>query len=746
MAGEIEELPQWFHYVGSKPNLVVSKGTVIFKSLPVYRDSKEESFPDFLTYGFDIDDSDGKGGCVLCDIVYSSATRHWGFKSHCFTHHPWLCKYKDICQHKKGLCEILEKAYKEAVQDKSDGKASKRKIESFFSKTSTAVTKVDLTFRQLITKCICLDFLPLTFASSPGFQSVLKFINKSAIGLSARSIVREMELMHDKMKDEKCQQFFKDFDIKKRDDGSPIFELKHYKIASLTHDLWSSNSGNMPMMGLHMHWIAIAEDGCWELRCLLLGCVFMPVPHSAANVLIKIKDLLATWGLIVEVFICATQDTTGASINVFDAVASIEQLLCMGHTNQLVMKHSITDVPAIKNVFQSMSAGNAKLKGKPKRLEALTVAGQSLNIVPKPPMLNAETRWDTYEKVAENFFHNLEIYKLIDPTAIFDKAEARDAWNECLLSVSDAKPVIVLIQPFLRLCAQWTQVLSSRHEVTISLVRVAIRSLRGWESSARESNTAMIRNGNIDERNNAYKFVEYLDALKERLDEYYGDQFYNYGLFTVAEFLDPRTFFAIEDQAAQILVVRHLRDLADAGSTAVPPAARLAGGGRGRGPTTTHLLYDRFAPAQNLPQLSPFDLEVNSFIQYMVTEVTEATALRMNPLDFWSRHDKRFPILASIARRVLAIPPTEAECERTFSVSGRVHTKARNKLSPDHVNHIVSLHGWLLMDQQNRSRASVKRAKTTAERVSRFAQFMVIEETLQILPGAGEDEEDDYEE
>ena len=95
---------------------------------------------------------------------------------------------------------------------------------------------------------------------------------------------------------------------------------------------------------------------------------------------------------------------------------------------------------------------------------------------------------------------------------------------------------------------------------------------------------------------------------------------------------------------------------------------------------------------------------------------------------------------------MLATPPTEAECERTFSASGRVHTKARNKSSPDHVNHIVSLHGWLLMDQQNRSRASVKRAKTTAERVSRFAQFMVVEETLQILPGAGEDEEDDYEE
>ena len=68
-------------------------------------------------------------------------------------------------------------------------------------------------------------------------------------------------------------------------------------------------------------------------------------------------------------------------------------------------------------------------------------------------------------------------------------------------------------------------------------------------------------------------------------------------------------------------------------------------------------------------------------------------------------------------------------------------------MSPDHVSQVVSLHGWLLMDQQNRSRQSVIRAKTTAERVSRFAQFMVVEETLQVVPGAGEEEEDDdYEE
>jgi len=63
---------------------------------------------------------------------------------------------------------------------------------------------------------------------------------------------------------------------------------------------------------------------------------------------------------------CATQDTTGASINVLSAIDSIEQVLCMSRTNQLDMNYSITDCPTIHCAFKSMSAGNAKLKGKTK--------------------------------------------------------------------------------------------------------------------------------------------------------------------------------------------------------------------------------------------------------------------------------------------------------------------------------------------------------------------------------------------
>jgi hypothetical protein len=75
--------------------------------------------------------------------------------------------------------------------------------------------------------------------------------------------------------------------------------------------------------------------------------------------------------------------------------------------------------------------------------------------------------------------------------------------------------------------------------------------------------------------------------------------------------------------------------------------------------------------------------------------------MKFDPLEFFKTHEKRFPILAGIAVRGLSIPPSEAECERTFSIIGRVHSKARNSLNGHHINQVVSLHQWLHMVAQN---------------------------------------------
>ena len=50
---------------------------------------------------------------------------------------------------------------------------------------------------------------------------------------------------------------------------------------------------------------------------------------------------------------------------------------------------------------------------------------------------------------------------------------------------------------------------------------------------------------------------------------------------------------------------------------------------------------------------------------------------------WWAKHHNRFPKLAIVAKNVLCIPATSANCERAFSTLTDVVTKKRNRLHAD---------------------------------------------------------------
>jgi hypothetical protein len=51
-----------------------------------------------------------------------------------------------------------------------------------------------------------------------------------------------------------------------------------------------------------------------------------------------------------------------------------------------------------------------------------------------------------------------------------------------------------------------------------------------------------------------------------------------------------------------------------------------------------------------------------------------------NPLDWWRLKEQQYPLLAAMARKVIAIPATSAPSERVFSVAGITIAKERSKL------------------------------------------------------------------
>ena len=81
----------------------------------------------------------------------------------------------------------------------------------------------------------------------------------------------------------------------------------------------------------------------------------------------------------------------------------------------------------------------------------------------------------------------------------------------------------------------------------------------------------------------------------------------------------------------------------------------------------------------------------------------------LDPLDWWRKKSADFPHLSILARRVLAIPATQAESERLFSCAGNIVTKNRNKLASSTVELLVLLrHSWKIVEEWEASNAAAR--------------------------------------
>ena len=61
-------------------------------------------------------------------------------------------------------------------------------------------------------------------------------------------------------------------------------------------------------------------------------------------------------------------------------------------------------------------------------------------------------------------------------------------------------------------------------------------------------------------------------------------------------------------------------------------------------------------------------------------------------LDWWSKNQFRFPVLAQLGRQYLNIPASQTTSERLFSTAGNIVTPNRAQLLSDHVEQLAFLH------------------------------------------------------
>ena len=467
----------------------------------------------------------------------------------------------------------------------------------------------------------------------------------------------------------------------------------------------------------------------WKIRVVTLACVLHPSPHTAAKNLERAEQVLMEWEIDTLVLQAATQDTTGNSITTFQTIDTTEIMPCCAHTSQLFVQHSSDEVPLIKQTFEAMNTCATKLRGYPKRIQELFRICKDLQIKELTPRKICTSRWDTREEVATRSTYLLPAYRLINPVSVFDNLDVRTSWENALSVVDGNSAVIEEILPLMRLNAQWTQILSSKSAVTISLVRLAIRSLRSHVDLL-ETKVTDSRNGSAASRSLVTKLDPFVRSAKRYLDHYFGDDFYNSGLLRVAEYLDPRTVWCIEDSDELKTTVRALKLLANNEDILMPlrnhPQVAV---GLGSAASSTN------------PRQSPIDKESALYTNLMVAK-GEETCNGIDPLIYWATEGAiAFPILAGIAARILPIPSTSASVEQLFSVSGRVVSTARASLNCRHVNELCCLHQWLI-DEGLVSKDAANATEKRAQALKKFAYLNLRRE----VEGPEQIESDDEEE
>ena len=321
-----------------------------------------------------------------------------------------------------------------------------------------------------------------------------------------------------------------------------------------------------------------------------------------------------------------------------------------------------------------------------------------------------------------------EAIKIINPNEAFSKADDKLGWQNAVIEAEMSMETLRHVLPFLTSCSQWTQILSQKEEVTVSLVRVACNSL---ERHVRTIETAAL---DMPTSNSSRQIlIEVVEDLQRNFSKYFSKDYLDFWIFEVGAFLDPRVYHKIifadkrriledilpglvsqkEDTEPTILSGRNLRNLSDEERFI---AEKI--GAQVRGSTPLHREW----------------VDYNALANSSKGE---------NPMDFWSTHAKHLPILAKVARRILCVPVTSSQVERLFSASGRICTFDRSRLKPANVDILTSLHVWYSLDLLDKTTA----AKQRTAKANRFASFhidaMNDDDAIEVVRAGFVNDEDD---
>ncbi|EOA18445.1 hypothetical protein CARUB_v10006988mg [Capsella rubella] len=621
--------------------------------------------------------------------VWDHFTKHKDNRDFCFCHY---CQHNLSCPTKSGTSHLKRhlktcKAYLAWLDGSQDNTQQQKQINQEGGLKDARVSKA--VFDEACDMMLVIGELPLSFIESEAFKNFCSMCNLYQPH-SRRTSTRNIVEMY----------------VKRKAALKELF-LSNKQRVSLTTDIWVASPTGASYMVITAHYI----DTHWRLKKLIIG--FKSVTdHKGQTISNVLLECLAEWG-IKKVFCVTVDNATSNSLalrNFEKSFAEISHdslvlsgeflhMRCNAHILNLIVNDGLTDVSdsvaAIRNAVTYVRSTTNRLNSFDLKVDAARIKRGSL------PM-DVKTRWNsTY----------LMLTKAIKFKAAFQKMYAEDKpYNDYFLELDKGNKKIgppemldwskvERLEKFLAIFYESTLVVSGSTSVNsfkcygeIVDICTSLRELSySFDQELKKNATDMLK-----------KFDKYWEGLKNMNK-----------MLIVATVFDPRKKMkfaelcfddlfgkeTVENKEMQTSVKDILRSLFDEYSLRLEQSTErwdddldLVSSRKRR------KVESRFTEMQNEKGVKVSTDELDVYLKESCETPDVMHGMEYDVLSWWKVNAHKYPILAEIARDVLAVQVSSVASESAFSTSGRIISPARSSLTHYMVEVLMCLDQWMKQD------------------------------------------------
>lgn len=517
-------------------------------------------------------------------------------------------------------------------------------------KTLSATSYEDLN-KSLALVC-ALDLRPISLVASRGFLAFVRKLNPDYKVPCRKTVTKHLLHLHDTGKKELAEL------------------LSNLPSASFTTDLWTSTA-TRAYITVTCHFITTN----WQLESKILATRALDERHTGENIagaLTSIQDEFKINNLAAIVTDNAGNMLTAAEHGNF------ARWPCFSHTLQLAVSDGIKGA-AIRDALAFARKLVGHFSHSATATDALKKKQREMGVTrPLSVIQDVCTRWNSQYFMAKRLIElRLPIFAVL-----WDEEVTKSSVRSSLDLKDQTWKVLEDLIPTLEPLAEATELLTKDNEPTLSQVYVVLEWLLGTLQMSDDDSVAIkkLKKDMSTSLKTRFGLTDLGTPKAESLTS----------LAMTAMALDPRhksLKFLSENQRK--VVSSHVEKLvaeirgANADASTVQVKAEPT-----ENPTPKRLRLAEMMRGDvitiDLTKAEGINTEYGAFLREPVSIP--------DPLEWWRCNSRRFPALAQLAMRYLAIPATEVPSERAFSTAGGTVTKLRAALEPEVVDACVFLH------------------------------------------------------